>query len=74
MTDSYNYDLYYPGDTTEGSVNRVDSVMQLYKLHGSINWKRVKETSSNIFGIKQEFPDDEGISDLIIYPSTFKIW
>ena len=40
-TESYNYDLYFPGETTEGTVNRVDRVLQLYKLHGSINWKRV---------------------------------
>lgn len=70
--ESYNYDLYYPGETTEGTVNRVDRVLQLFKLHGSINWKRVKETAENIFGIKQEYPDENEISNLVIYPSTLK--
>ncbi len=71
-TESYNYDLYYPGETTEGNVNRVDRVLQLYKLHGSINWKRVLETTDNIFGIKQAYPTENEIGDLVIYPSTLK--
>jgi hypothetical protein len=71
-SESYNYDLYYPGEITEGNVNRVDRVVQLYKLHGSLNWKRVYETSENISGIKQEYPSDDQIGDLVIYPSTLK--
>ena len=39
-SESYHYDLYFPGETTEGRVSRVDRVVQLYKLHGSINWRR----------------------------------
>jgi SIR2-like protein len=39
-TESYHYDLYYPGETTEGRVSRVDRVLHLYKMHGSINWRR----------------------------------
>ena len=70
--ESYHYDLYYPGETTEGKVNRVDRVLQLYKLHGSINWTRVEESAENIFGIKQEFPEANKIGELMIYPSTLK--
>src|SRR4029077_17723022 len=39
-TESYHYDLYYPGETTEGRVSRVDRPLPLYKPHGSINWRR----------------------------------
>jgi len=70
--ESYHYDLYYPGETTEGKVNRVDRVMQLYKLHGSINWTKVEESAENIFGIKQELPKPNKIGELMIYPSTLK--
>lgn len=70
--ESYHYDLYYPGETTEGKVNRVDRVLQLFKLHGSINWTRVEESAENIFGIKQEFPHSSKIGELMIYPSTLK--
>ncbi len=71
--ESYNYDLYYPGETTEGKVNRVDRVLQLYKIHGSINWTRVLESADNIFGVKQGFPKEDEIGEtLMIYPSTLK--
>jgi hypothetical protein len=46
--------------------------LQLYKLHGSINWTRVEESAENIFGIKQEFPSINKIGELMIYPSTLK--
>lgn len=36
--EAYDHDLYFPGDTTEGRVHRLDRVIHLYKLHGSINW------------------------------------
>src|SRR5882724_224234 len=38
-SESYNYDLYFPGETAEGKVSRVDRVVQFYKMHGSLNWR-----------------------------------
>ncbi len=69
--ESYQYDLYYPGDTTEGVVSRIDKVLHLYKLHGSINWAR-KESSDNIFGIVQKEIRENEIGDLLIYPTALK--
>jgi hypothetical protein len=34
--ESYEQDLYFPAETTEGRVHRFDRVLHLYKLHGSI--------------------------------------
>ena len=47
-TESYHYDLYYPGETTEGRVSRVDRVLHLYKLHGSINWRRREAAADDV--------------------------
>lgn len=69
--ESYQYDLYYPGETTEGTVSRIDKVLHLYKLHGSINWAR-KEGSDNIFGIVQKSIKENEIGDLLIYPTALK--
>jgi hypothetical protein len=37
---AYALDLYYPGEVTEGRVERFDKFFHLYKLHGSIDWRR----------------------------------
>lgn len=36
----YGLDLYYPGEVTEGRVRRFDKFMHLYKIHGSVTWRR----------------------------------
>lgn len=36
----YGVDLYYPGDITAGRVRRFDKYVHLYKLHGSVHWRR----------------------------------
>jgi hypothetical protein len=69
--ESYHYDLYFPGETTEGRVSRVDRVVQLYKLHGSVNWKR--KESGNLYEVVQgPFLEDKDYEDLLIYPSPIK--
>ena len=68
-SESYHYDLYFPGETTEGRINRVDRVAHLYKLHGSITWRR----SRNQILMDMTKPSDEaGFSDVMIYPSPLK--
>lgn len=81
----FDYDMYYPGNTTEGKVRRVEKVIRYYKLHGSLNWVAEKQSGDNIYGLK-EYPIDLieneckkhprnrkiKIGDLIIYPTSYK--
>jgi hypothetical protein len=71
-TESYHYDLYYPGETTEGRVSRVDRVIHLYKLHGSINWRK-RDTPAGDVIITQALPQKDEFSQLMIYPSPLKV-
>jgi len=71
-TESYHYDLYYPGETTEGRVTRVDRVIHLYKLHGSINWCRHGGKGSDVL-IRHGKPDDSEFGNVMIYPSPLKV-
>ena len=71
-TESYHYDLYYPGETTEGRVTRVDRVIHLYKLHGSINWRRHGLKGSDVI-IRHGSPEDAEYGDVMIYPSPLKV-
>ena len=47
----YDLDTYYPGEVGEGRVRRYNKVMQLFKLHGSINWRRRQPSATNPFGV-----------------------
>jgi hypothetical protein len=40
---AYDLDHYYPGELGEGRVRRYHKFVQLYKLHGSINWRKTSE-------------------------------
>lgn len=48
---AYDLDVHYPGEATEGRVRRYDKFLHLYKLHGSINWRRSTPTAMSPFGI-----------------------
>ena len=48
---AYDVDLHYPGETTEGRVRRFDKYIHMYKLHGSINWRRSSPTAQSPYGI-----------------------
>lgn len=79
----YDFDMYYPGNTTEGKVRRVEKVLRYYKLHGSLTWVREKQEANNIYGLR-EFPisvirnniesanPENSTGDLIIYPTSYK--
>ena len=71
-TESYHYDLYYPGETTEGRVSRVDRVLHLYKLHGSINWRRRPSAAADVM-ISHTEPAEVEYGDVMIYPSPLKV-
>ena len=70
--ESYEQDLYFPAETTEGRVHRFDRVLQLYKLHGSITWSATEPRMSNPYGVESlPYRGDES-QKLLIYPTPTK--
>lgn len=81
--ETFNYDIFYPGSTTSGKVQRIEKVLRYFKLHGSISWVSDGErTPNNIYGI-EEMPIDlikrkakDGgefdYGNLMIYPTSVK--
>lgn len=69
--ESYDHDLYFPAETTEGRVHRLDRVLHLYKLHGSVSWLDVEPSWDNPYGITAtgKAEDEESV---VIYPSPAK--
>jgi hypothetical protein len=49
--ESYDHDLYFPAETTEGRVHRLDRVFHLFKLHGSITWRAQAPDWDNPYGV-----------------------
>lgn len=81
--ETFNYDIFYPGSTTSGKVQRIEKVLRYFKLHGSISWiSDGKRTPSNIYGIeemsielikrKAEDGGEFGYGNLMIYPTAVK--
>lgn len=71
--ESFDRDFYFPAQTTEGKVHRLDRVIHLYKLHGSVTWERSDETFDNPFGLcsAPDGPKKPG-KDVVIYPTPLK--
>lgn len=70
--ESYDHDLYFPAETTEGRVHRLDRVLHLYKLHGSVTWTAEEPSWENPYGIRahaEEMSDDQPV---LIYPTPAK--
>lgn len=69
----YDYDLYFPAETTEGRVHRLDRVLHLYKLHGSITWVAEESSWENPYGVQAccQMPD-ENSKPVVIYPTPAK--
>jgi len=70
--ESYEQDLYFPAETTEGRVHRFDRVLHLYKLHGSITWLADKPTLDNPYGVTSAALNSEEVRPLLIYPTPSK--
>lgn len=80
--ETYDYDIYYPGSTTQGKVSRIEKVIRYYKIHGSLTWIKTPPSATNIFGIKEvpielirRLKNDLNkslIGDIMIYPSATK--
>lgn len=81
--ETFNYDIFYPGSTTAGKVQRIEKVVRYFKLHGSISWVNDNQhTPSNIYGI-EEMPielikrkalenNNSLYGNLMIYPTAVK--
>ena len=70
--ESYEQDLYFPAETTEGRVHRFDRVLHLYKLHGSITWTAGEPMIDNPYGVNSATFNPEGTQPLLIYPTPAK--
>lgn len=70
--ESYEQDLYFPAETTEGRVHRFERVLHLYKLHGSITWKATEPSIDNPYGILSTSWDAHAKDSLLIYPTPAK--
>ena len=70
--ESFDQDLYFPAETTEGRVHRFDRVLHLYKLHGSITWTNEDPQLSNPYGVQVAPFDANASRPLVIYPTPAK--
>jgi hypothetical protein len=70
--ESYEQDLYFPAETTEGRVHRFDRVLHLYKLHGSITWTANESTLDDPYGVQLAPFDPDETQPLLIYPTPAK--
>jgi len=75
--ETFEYDIFYPGSTTSGKVQRIEKVVRYIKLHGSMSWVNSESRdSNNLYGIEEkpleliETLDKKG--EIIIYPSAVK--
>ena len=71
--ESYEQDFYFPAETTEGRVHRLDRVLHLYKLHGSVTWVASTPTTDNPYGVLSKTFDPTATQPLLIYPTPAKI-
>lgn len=70
--ESYDQDLYFPAQTTEGRVHRLDRVLHLYKLHGSTTWKAEEPSWDNPYGVLARSESDSDGASALIYPTPAK--
>jgi len=75
--ETFEYDIFYPGSTTAGKVQRIEKVVRYIKLHGSVSWiNSEKRDANNIYGIEEKplelIENLEKKGEIIIYPSAVK--
>lgn len=71
--ESYEQDLYFPAETTEGRVHRFDRVIHLYKLHGSVTWIASEPAIDNPYGVSCQVFRPELAKQMLVYPAPTKI-
>jgi hypothetical protein len=74
--ETFDYDIFYPGSTTQGRVQKIEKVLKYYKIHGSLTWVKEEPTVNNVYGIS-EIPIEQlrqkgDFGNLMIYPTTSK--
>lgn len=70
--ESFDQDLYFPAETTEGRVHRLERVIHLYKLHGSINWAAEDATWNNPYGVTAVQGESIPPESVLVYPTPTK--
>ena len=70
--EAFDQDIYFPAETTEGHVHRLDRVLHIYKLHGSINWIAEEPSWENPYGIRAQVEKDLKNGQTLIYPTPAK--
>jgi hypothetical protein len=75
--ETFNYDIFYPGSTTAGKVQRIEKVVRYFKLHGSLSWiNSEKRDSTNLYGIEEMalplIEKQKKKGEIIIYPTAVK--
>lgn len=74
--ETFEYDIFFPGSTTQGKVQRIEKVLRYFKIHGSLTWVNRKPSANCVYGI-EELPmelirKNEKYDCLMIYPTTVK--
>lgn len=75
--ETFEYDIFYPGSTTSGKVQRIEKVVRYYKLHGSLSWVNSESRdANNLYGIEEKplelIETLKKKGEIIIYPSAVK--
>ncbi len=75
--ETFEYDIFYPGSTTSGKVQRIEKVVRYFKLHGSLSWiNSESRDANNLYGIEEkplELIDSlKKKGEVLIYPSAVK--
>ena len=74
--ETFEYDIFFPGSTTQGKVQRIEKVLRYFKIHGSLTWVNRVPSANCVYGI-EELPmelirENKEYDSLIIYPTTVK--
>jgi len=75
--ETFEYDIFYPGSTTSGKVQRIEKVVRYFKLHGSLSWVNSESRdANNLYGIEEKslelIESENKKGEIIIYPSAVK--
>jgi hypothetical protein len=75
--ETFEYDIFYPGSTTSGKVQRIEKVVRYFKLHGSLSWVNSEaRDANNLYGIEEKplelIETLKKKGEIIIYPSAVK--
>jgi hypothetical protein len=75
--ETFEYDIFYPGSTTSGKVQRIEKVVRYFKLHGSLSWiNSESRDANNLYGIEEKplelIETLKKKGEIIIYPTAVK--